>query len=493
MPLAAGMRLGPYEVLGLIGAGGMGEVYKARDTRLDRTVAIKVLPTELSADPERRARFEREARTIAGLNHPHICTLYDVGEHVGSTYLVMEYLAGETLAARLDKGRLPLGQALSVAVEIADALAAAHRQGVIHRDLKPGNVLLTKTGAKLLDFGLAKLMGHGEQPAAAYAAPAPPTQAAPLTGQGVIVGTVQYMAPEQLEAKPADARTDLWAFGAIVYEMVTGKRAFEGPSTVSLMGAILEREPTPIASLQPATPAALDRLVRRCLAKDPDERWDSAHDVAYELRWMAEELRRARTPTGGPLDVARGALAVKSAQQPIQATRGEGSQGSPGAFPEDTLLVLVARSQLTITSGISYLVFKTSDEIVKAVSDAARHFPRNSDDVFYINQGGGEITIICDADHENLVASVRYQAFDDRRPVGVLRIREIQDDTIPRSVEVPGFYAYFIGLLADNGINILDVISGGRELALVLAEGDLTAAFALLTDRIRECRRQSDV
>jgi len=288
MPLASGTRLGPYEIQSAIGAGGMGEVYKARDTRLDRTVAIKVLPPDLTGDPERRARFEREAKTVAGLNHPHICTLHDVGDHEGQMFLVMEHLAGQTLAERLAKGPVPLEQALTIATEIADALSTAHRQGVIHRDLKPANVMLTKGGAKLLDFGLAKLTGHGEQPAAMQVVSAAPTEAATLTGQGVIVGTVQYMAPEQLEGKPADARTDLWALGAVVYEMVTGRRAFEGASVVSLMGAIFEREPPPIASLQPLTPPPLDHLVRQCLAKSPDDRPDSAHDVANDLRWMRQ-------------------------------------------------------------------------------------------------------------------------------------------------------------------------------------------------------------
>src|SRR5512136_2525855 len=219
MPLSSGTRLGPYEIQAAIGAGGMGEVYKARDTRLDRSVAIKVLPAHVSADPERRARFEREAKTIAGLNHPHICTLYDVGEHEGSTFLVMEHLAGDTLARRLEKGPLPVAQALGVATEIADALAAAHRQGVIHRDLKPANVMLTKAGAKLVDFGLATS-------AACLEPPAPATPAAGGRARGSIAGTVAYMAPEQLDGKPADPRTDLWALGVIVFEMVTGTRPF---------------------------------------------------------------------------------------------------------------------------------------------------------------------------------------------------------------------------------------------------------------------------
>ena len=271
----------------------MGEVYKARDTRLDRTVAIKVLPAELSANPERRARFEREAKTIAGLTHPHICTLYDVGEHDGTTFLVMEHLPGQTLADRLLKGPLPLAQALDIATQIADALAAAHKHGIIHRDLKPGNVMLTGggsgrsgvTSAKLLDFGLAKLVAHGERPALASGASAA-TQSLPMTVRGTIVGTLQYMAPEQLEGKEADARTDLWALGALLYEMVTGKRAFQADSDVSLIGAILNTEPAGLATLQPLTPPSLERLVKKCLAKHPDDRWDTAHDVADELRWI---------------------------------------------------------------------------------------------------------------------------------------------------------------------------------------------------------------
>ena len=287
MALSPGARLGPYEILSAIGAGGMGEVYKARDTRLDRTVAIKILPPDVRTDQDRRARFEREAKTIAGLSHPHICTLFDVGETDGTIYLVMEHLAGETLAQRLGKGPLPLEQALIVATEIADALAAAHRQGAIHRDLKPGIVMLTKSGAKLLDFGLAKLTGHGEQPAAASLASAP-TRTRPLTSEGAIVGTLQYMAPEQVEGRPADARTDLWALGAILYEMMTGKRAFEGASAASLIASILERQPVPVSTLQPLTPPVMDRLVRQCLSKVPDDRPDTAHDVGNDLRWIRE-------------------------------------------------------------------------------------------------------------------------------------------------------------------------------------------------------------
>jgi hypothetical protein len=319
VPLSSGTRLGPYEIQAAIGAGGMGEVYSARDTRLDRIVAIKVLPTELSADPERRARFEREAKTIAGLNHPHICTLHDVGQQNGSIYLVMEHLAGETLADRLRRGALPVAQALEFGAQIADALGAAHKHGVIHRDLKPANVMLTKAGAarqgspqaKLLDFGLAKLKGHGETPAAGSLASLP-TRSVPLTAEGTIVGTLQYMAPEQVEGKEADARTDLWALGAILYEMLTGRRAFEGASAASLIGDIMNTEPPALPSLQPLTPSLLDRLVRRCLAKDRDARWQSASDVADELRWLREDSGQAAALPQAPSRQrrVRGAVAM---------------------------------------------------------------------------------------------------------------------------------------------------------------------------------------
>ena len=345
MTLAPGVRLGPYEVVGQIGAGGMGEVYKARDTRLDRTVAIKILPAELSADPDRRARFEREARTIGGLNHPHICTLHDVGEHGDSTYLVMEHLAGETLAERLQKGRIPPDQALTVATEIADALAAAHRQGIVHRDLKPGNVMLTKAGAKLLDFGLAKLAGHGAEPAVAQLASAA-TRSAPLTAEGTIVGTLHYMAPEQVEGKPADARTDLWALGSILYEMLTGTRAFEGTSAASLIGNIMNVEPASLSTLQPMTPPGLDRLVRRCLAKSPDDRPDTAHDVADELRWLRD--------TGGPV-IAAAPRARHGRSARLALTAAVAVAGLLGAWA-----MWVLRDAPSATSGVLRAVVKVA-------------------------------------------------------------------------------------------------------------------------------------
>jgi Tol biopolymer transport system component len=285
MSVKAGTRLGPHEILSAIGAGGMGEVYKARDTRLDRIVAIKVLPTHLADRSELRDRFEREAKTIASLNHPHICTLHDIGHQDEIDYLVMEYLEGETLAQRLVKGALPIQQVLQYAIEIADALDKAHRKGITHRDLKPGNIMLTKSGTKLLDFGLAKLK---QEVAPAIPDSQLPTMKSAVTAEGMILGTLQYMAPEQVEAKEVDARTDIFAFGVVVYEMATGKRAFEGKSQSSLIAAILEREPPPMSSLQPMTPLQLDRVVRKCLSKEPEKRWQAASDVCDELKWTAE-------------------------------------------------------------------------------------------------------------------------------------------------------------------------------------------------------------
>jgi eukaryotic-like serine/threonine-protein kinase len=288
MAILPGRRLGPYEILSSIGAGGMGEVYRAKDTRLDRIVAIKVLPPHLADSPELRERLEREARTIASLNHPHICTLYDIGHQDGTDFLVMEYLDGETLAQRLGKGPLPLEQVLQYAIEISDALDKAHRKGVTHRDIKPGNIMLTKSGTKLLDFGLAKL----KQEAVPTTTPISqmPTLSHTPTVEGTILGTLQYMAPEQVEGRndQIDGRTDIFAFGAVVYEMATGRKAFEGKTNVSVMGAILHLEPPPMSSLQPVTPLALDYLVRRCLAKDPDERCQSTKDLCDELKWIAE-------------------------------------------------------------------------------------------------------------------------------------------------------------------------------------------------------------
>ena len=290
MTLISGMKLGPYEIKSPLGAGGMGEVYRARDTRLDRTVAIKILPQHLTEKSQAKQRFEREARVISSLQHPNICTLYDVGHQDGTDFLVMEFLEGETLAHRLATGPLPSEQVLKVGIEICEGLEKAHRIGVVHRDLKPGNIMLTKTGAKLLDFGLAKTLE--ETPVASLTA-LPTTSKVlegvekPVTAEGTIVGTFQYMSPEQLEGKGADARSDIFSLGAVIYEMAAGKRAFDGKSQASVIAAILERDPPPISSLQPMLPPALDHVVKICLAKDPDERWQSVHDVKRQLQWIA--------------------------------------------------------------------------------------------------------------------------------------------------------------------------------------------------------------
>jgi eukaryotic-like serine/threonine-protein kinase len=288
MALSERTRIGPYEILAPLGAGGMGEVYKARDTRLERTVAIKVLPQHLSASPEIRQRFEREARTISQLSHPHVCALYDVGREGETEYLVMEYLEGETLSDRLAKGSLPLSQTLRFGVEIADALDKAHRQGIVHRDLKPGNVMLTKSGVKLLDFGLAKAMAQPVKESGHTSLPTVMGTGENLTQEGTILGTFQYMAPEQLEGREADGRTDIFSFGCVLYEMATGKKAFSGLSQASLISSIMKEDPAPVSAVQPTSPPALDRVIRKALAKDPEDRWQSAGDLGSELKWIAE-------------------------------------------------------------------------------------------------------------------------------------------------------------------------------------------------------------
>jgi serine/threonine protein kinase len=294
MALLPGTKLGPYEILSLLGAGGMGEVYKARDQRLDRIVAIKALPAHLSMNPDLKERFVREAKAISNLNHPNICTLYDVGQQDGMDFLIIEYLDGETLADRLKKGAMPIQQSLTLSVQIADALDKAHRAGIVHRDLKPGNIMITKSGVKLLDFGLAKFQSSGaDQIASGLSALA--TQGKDLTAEGTILGTLQYMSPEQLEGKDVDTRTDIFSFGAVIYEMLTGKKAFEGKSSASLIAAILEKNPVPVNEIQPMTPPVLDRIVRKCLEKDPEQRWQSAADLASELKWAGEGSQQSTT------------------------------------------------------------------------------------------------------------------------------------------------------------------------------------------------------
>ncbi len=308
MALASGSRLGPYEIQSPLGAGGMGEVYRARDTRLDRTVAVKVLAAHLSNSPELKQRMEREARAISSLNHPNVCHLYDIGSHDGTDYLVMEFLEGETLAERIRKGPIALNEIVKIGIAVAEALAVAHRQGIVHRDLKPGNIMLTKSGAKLMDFGLAKSASAG---ALGSASSAPLLSAArtmsgasplsPLTTAGALIGTVQYMSPEQIEGKEADARSDLFALGAVFYEMVTGARPFEGKSQISVASAILEKDPERVSVIQPLTPPAFEHLITACLAKNPDDRFQTAQDVALQLKWIAGNPAAASSTTPAKL------------------------------------------------------------------------------------------------------------------------------------------------------------------------------------------------
>ncbi|MGE5278242.1 MAG: protein kinase domain-containing protein [Acidobacteriota bacterium] len=375
MTLASGTRLGPYEILSPVGAGGMGEVYRARDTRLGRDVAVKVLPQQMSSSPELRQRLDREAKTISQLSHPNICMLHDVGHQDGTDYLVMEYLEGETLADRLGKGAMPVEQALKVGVEIAGALDAAHRQGIVHRDLKPGNVMLTKSGVKLLDFGLAKLQAAAPAVSAVTSLPTALQESQPLTTRGTILGTFQYMSPEQLEGREADARSDLFAFGCVLYEMLTGQKAFTGKSQASLIGSIMHSEPASISSIQPMIPPALDRVVRGCLAKEPEHRWNTAHDVMLQLQWIAEGGSLAGLPAPVAArrknreklawGVAAAALAaaailaagfVRRAPKPLRMVRFE------FATPEDIVTIDTPR----ISPDGRYIAFNATDAAGKS-------------------------------------------------------------------------------------------------------------------------------
>ncbi len=297
MSLEPGTRLGPYEILGLAGAGGMGEVYRAHDSRLRRTVAIKVASSGLEADQTARARFQHEARAIAALNHPHICAIHDVATFAGLDVIVMEYLDGETLEQRLRRGQIPIEELFAIAIAMAEALAAAHRAGIIHRDLKPSNVMLTRSGLKLLDFGIAK---QAEIPAPDSTPARDATRTAPRTIAGTLIGTVPYMSPEQLEGKPVDARTDMFAFGAVLFEMATGHAAFTGASTAALMAAILADSRPVATETDRNLPRGLERIISACLARDPDDRCQNAGDLLRELRWAHEDLTGPGGPTKAP-------------------------------------------------------------------------------------------------------------------------------------------------------------------------------------------------
>ncbi|MGC1451302.1 MAG: protein kinase, partial [Candidatus Sulfotelmatobacter sp.] len=445
MSLASGTKLGPYEIQTALGAGGMGEVYRARDTRLERTVAVKILPSHLSSNPEAKQRFEREARTISSLNHPNICVLHDVGSQDGASYLVMEFVDGETLDSRLQKGPLPLKQVLECAVQICDALEKAHRVGIVHRDLKPGNIMLTASGAKLLDFGLAKpvaMLGTQALSDQGNLTPSTPTMnvsmlsapPAALTQQGMIVGTFQYMAPEVLQGQEADARSDIFSFGCVLYEMITGRRAFEGKSQLSVMSAILEKDPEPLGALQPTAPPALDYAVQTCLEKNPDNRFQTAHDLKLQLAWIAKAGSQTGAPAvvtgrrkgnalwiGGLAVLAIAAIVIAaglwSARQPGRVVRSnilppEGTvfetmyrNGAPALSPDGTRMAFVARQD-----GRNSLWMRSLDRLaatpLRGTDDA--FFPFWSPDgtsLAFFMQGklwrmdlnGGSPVAICDA------------------------------------------------------------------------------------------------
>ncbi len=426
MLFSQGTRLGPYEITAPIGAGGMGEVYKAHDTRLDRTVAIKVLAPTRVGDAQAQQRFTREARTIAALSHPHICPLFDIGHQDGADFLVMEYLEGQTLADRLASGRLPIDHAIRYARQIGEALAAAHASGIVHRDLKPGNVMLTKSGARLLDFGLAKL-----RPATAFSEQTDADTRQPLTDAGAMPGTPQYMSPEQLEGREADARSDIFAFGAVVYEMLTSRRAFEGPSQASIIAAILHVEPKAPSTVVPSLAPAVDQFVGTCLRKNPDERWQSVHDMLIALRWIAHEGLATRSRAGASfrggragwfaalavalVSLSGGLFLLRSAPSDTQAARalfdvalpeplGFDWPDWPNVSPDGQHLVFTARLH-----GTRQLWMRTLDGVVQPLAGTeGAAFPFWSPDsrtvAFFaggklkkVDVAGGPVTTLADA------------------------------------------------------------------------------------------------
>ncbi len=381
MDLAARTRLGPYEILSAIGAGGMGEVYRARDTRLDRCVAIKILPAHFSSNPELKGRFEREARTLSSVAHPHICHLYDVGSQSGVEFLVMELLEGETLAERLKKGPLPLHEVLQIGIEIADALTKAHRVGLVHRDLKPSNIMLTKNGAKLMDFGLAKpaaldpLTGSSGTPLMGGSTTILESPRSPVTTVGAVVGTIQYISPEQIDGKEADARSDIFAFGAVLYEMATGQRAFDGKSRVAIASAILEKEPTPITSIQAGVPPSLAQLICTCLAKDPDERFQTAHDVKLQLRWLLQSGATESAPRGAQprtrlWRLAVGLLAVVVFALLLQLAKLSGRPAGSAPGVTRFSLALPAKQELAVDLTLAIALSPDGKRLAYVASDS---------------------------------------------------------------------------------------------------------------------------
>ena len=472
--LRPGTQLGPYRIDHLVGAGGMGQVYRATDTRLARTVAIKILPRALASNPQFRARFDREAQAIAALTHPHICTLHDISHQDGVDFLVMEYLEGETLAARLARGPLPLDQALTYATECADALAAAHRQGIVHRDLKPGNIILTKGGAKLLDFGLAKpaslTVAHGSSITRSMTPPS-------LTARGTILGTLQYMAPEQLDGKEADARSDIFAFGAVVYEMLTGKKAFGGKSEASLIGAIMHAEPAPITASQPHTPPALERLVKTCLAKDPDARWHSARDLWHELRWIGHETTKP-APSGrlvrrrllwactlaGVLGFVVGGLLLSNFLRRDLADQAPGLQplqmGISGPGPAGGMTFYQANNSLALSPDGRYLALASGGRLFLRAMDSLALTPVAG------SEGGASPEWSPDGRHIAFLAQGKLKRVDVR--TGSVLVLADAHTNSGISWSATGTIL-FPGMTPEAGPAILKTDSDGRNPTVVLA------------------------
>jgi len=478
MPIVAGTRLAHYEILEPIGKGGMGEVYRAKDLKLHRDVAVKVLREDIASSPDRLRRFEQEARAASALNHPNIITIYDIGKHGPTSYIAMEYVDGKTLRKMLDGGPLPTKKLLQVATQIAEGLAKAHSAGIAHRDLKPENLIITNDGlVKILDFGLAKLLPESS------VVDSEKTTMAKGTREGLIIGTMQYMSPEQAAGRPIDHRSDQFSFGVVLYEMGTGSPAFKRDTGAETLTAIIREEPKPLAVLNTNLPFHFRWVVEHCLAKNPEERYDSTRDLARELQGALEGFLHSGEAIS---TVAKASSAGHSKDTPKY------SLGLKNATLAQELAKLIARAQLSIRNNISHITFNRSDKIIDTINDIAKKMPGGSDEVFSVNQASGQIIVVCESDNETWFKNILPEAAEIRRKAAVIKVGHSKSERGTPGIDVPGLYAFFINRLSQDDINILEITSARTQLTILVDEEDLTRAYTALNECIKYFRSKQE-